>query len=507
MNALLLATLLSSSPYRGNKFYDEPVNGSTKLGDDQAQYYGNSNKYWFIYNSSSTQWEMWTTNSDGGGTDALLLTVDDGTRDMLMYSINLYGVPTSYGATNTLTLSQYGIFGTTATTDATPATTSIHAANALASAATNTTGANLALSGGAAASKVALTAAGLTGDTVTFTVDGFDYVCTENGTTDSTHFDCQGETNAVCATNLSTCVNSQVVGWRASANSPTSGTAYFSRDEKEIGTDSFDSAWLTVSTSDPTNAVITEGLRGSLLLASKMALLPPALGKQTTENPALLTTAQTVTIADGSTIADWRNWIIKAPVINGVSGGGTETVTRATTLYVDGAPSGSNITISNPYSLWIDAGVSRFDGNVVGNSGTSPVSFTVGQVGTENAVTGADALVVADCGRWTSVTAGIDGNTIVLPDVTATTAGCRFTITYTGANGGALLDISPLDSTADGIYGSCHNAATITTFSGTDDADIGLVKATSIKGDFIELVSDGVNGYYVLGCGGIWTNN
>ena len=145
--------------------------------------------------------------------------------------------------------------------------------------------------------------------------------------------------------------------------------------------------------------------------------------------------------------------------------------------------------------------------NSVVGSGSGTVTFPQGFAGTENAVTGADSLVVADCGRWTSVTVGIDTNQIVLPDVTGVPAGCTFRIQYTGASAGALLDISPLDSTADGIYGSCDSGAAIVTFSGTDDADIGLVKATSIKGDWIDLVSDGVNGFYVHGCMGVWANN
>ena len=129
------------------------------------------------------------------------------------------------------------------------------------------------------------------------------------------------------------------------------------------------------------------------------------------------------------------------------------------------------------------------------------------KVGVFNDVTGADSLGLADCGRVTSVTAGIDTFTITLPDTLTVGAGCEYTISYNGANGGALVDISPLDSTADGIYGSCTVAAAVVSFSGTDDADIGLTKATGLKGDWIKLVSDGLNGWYVIGCEGIWANN
>lgn len=42
------------------------------------------------------------------------------------------------------------------------------------------------------------------------------------------------------------------------------------------------------------------------------------------------------------------------------------TITDAATLYVENAPAvGTNTTITNAYALWVDAGVSRFDGDVV----------------------------------------------------------------------------------------------------------------------------------------------
>jgi len=55
-----------------------------------------------------------------------------------------------------------------------------------------------------------------------------------------------------------------------------------------------------------------------------------------------------------------------APTINGVVGGGTETVTNAATVYIDNAPSGSNITFTNgPYALLVNAGDSKFGGQVI----------------------------------------------------------------------------------------------------------------------------------------------
>lgn len=86
-----------------------------------------------------------------------------------------------------------------------------------------------------------------------------------------------------------------------------------------------------------------------------------------------------------------------------------------------------------------------------------------------NAVTGTDALTAADCGKITTVTAGIDTHTLTLPEA-STVIGCTFHIVYIGADGGALLDISPLDSDADGIEGTCDPGTDTApvTFSGTD---------------------------------------
>ena len=70
----------------------------------------------------------------------------------------------------------------------------------------------------------------------------------------------------------------------------------------------------------------------------------------------------TTSMLSGATIANERFNIFEAPVINGVAGGATETITSAATVYIAAATSGSNITFTNgPYALWVDAGTTRFD--------------------------------------------------------------------------------------------------------------------------------------------------
>lgn len=114
-------------------------------------------------------------------------------------------------------------------------------------------------------------------------------------------------------------------------------------------------------------------------------------------------------------------------------------------------------------------------------------------------------LDASDCGKHIFATADMDTKTITLPALAAVPDGCEFHIHYTGADGGALLDISP--NAADGIEGSCTLAASVVELSGTDDADIGLTKATIKKGDVISLVSGDADDWYAYGIQGICANN
>ena len=73
-------------------------------------------------------------------------------------------------------------------------------------------------------------------------------------------------------------------------------------------------------------------------------------------------------LASGTTITNEKAFIFNAPLINGVTGGATETCTNCATVYINNAPSGSDISFTNgPYALWVNAGAVRFDGNVTYN--------------------------------------------------------------------------------------------------------------------------------------------
>jgi len=87
-----------------------------------------------------------------------------------------------------------------------------------------------------------------------------------------------------------------------------------------------------------------------------------------TESPAInfnASTTQIITLADATALTNQRAFVFNAQTLNGIAGGNTESITNAATVYINAAPSGSNITFTNgPYALWVDDGAVRFDGTV-----------------------------------------------------------------------------------------------------------------------------------------------
>lgn len=78
----------------------------------------------------------------------------------------------------------------------------------------------------------------------------------------------------------------------------------------------------------------------------------------------------TQTLSNGATLALGRQMAIIHNVYNAASG--TATVTDAATLYLDSAPTGgAGVTLTNPYTIWVDNGTTRLDGNLV-LLGTNP---------------------------------------------------------------------------------------------------------------------------------------
>lgn len=98
-------------------------------------------------------------------------------------------------------------------------------------------------------------------------------------------------------------------------------------------------------------------------------------------------------------------------------------------------------------------------------------------------------LTATECG--TTVTSNTNGIIFTLPP---TSANMTFRIQNIGTNGTALISLSP--NSVDKIMGG--------NIAGNDNKDRQNTKTTQKLGDFIEVVGDGVNGWYVTKVRGIW---
>lgn len=107
-------------------------------------------------------------------------------------------------------------------------------------------------------------------------------------------------------------------------------------------------------------------------------------------------------------------------------------------------------------------------------------------------------LTEADSGKIFFVT--VDAKVITLP---ATVAGVKYTFINKGADGGVAINVSP--AAADAIHGTT-NASTNVVLSGVDNKDAINTKGTATTGDYITIIGDGTEGWYVIGCGGIWAS-
>ena len=86
--ALLFMATLAGSPHwptaDGGGGGAHPADTTLALDDDVPAEYGTGADYWQVYNSTGTQWELWTTDADGVGGDEVVLAIPDGTDDLVM---------------------------------------------------------------------------------------------------------------------------------------------------------------------------------------------------------------------------------------------------------------------------------------------------------------------------------------------------------------------------------------------------------------------------------------
>lgn len=90
------------------------------------------------------------------------------------------------------------------------------------------------------------------------------------------------------------------------------------------------------------------------------------------------------------------------------------TIADAATVYISGVPlAGANVTLTNPWSLWIDSGNARFDGALKITGGTSPTTASAGMLDfdTNAWASGRGAMQVYDGTANTYVLAALASDT------------------------------------------------------------------------------------------------
>lgn len=198
---------------------------------------------------------------------------------------------------------------------------------------------------------------------------------------------------------------------------------------------------------------LTKGTTSNFGIRLAQPGLPNSVGATTDSSAFVLTTAS---VAMGNQTATTTNaYGVFLGIQTYTSTTLTRTITNAHTLYIEGAPVAStNVTFTNTaYSLFVDAGNSRFDGRILAAKG-------------------------ADVASAATITLGNDGNYF---DITGTTN--IDYITTTGWTAGSIIVLQ-----FDGIL--TVNDSTATPPGGT--ANINLSAAyVSTAGDTLTLIYDG----------------
>ena len=282
----------------------------------------------------------------------------------------------------------------------------------------------------------------------------------------------------------------------------------------------------------------------TLTFGTNLATFASTTGATITFTPAtthtgIATFSDALTLSDGATFdqsannvltfaensEDWELTFASNSVTMASTTGAVLTITPATTItgaltqtgdatlnggagaLAFGAAS-SSVTTTDNSATGLDIGATGLTNmiRIVTTDDAEYVQFQ-GVAGASTAIVGANVtLDASDCGKWHTISAAFDTFLITLPALSAVPTGCELKFHYIGANGGALVDITP--NAADGIEGGCTLAASVVTFSGTDDADVGLTKASILKGDTITITDVGdADDWYASRIQGICANN
>lgn len=132
---------------------------------------------------------------------------------------------------------------------------------------------------------------------------------------------------------------------------------------------------------------------------------------------AAATYTDSSTAASGTVASSGINAIARPTI---AASNATVTYTDAATLYVANSPAnGTNVTITNPWSIWIAAGNARFDGNLLLKGTTSALGYG----------TGAGGTVTQATSRTTGVTLNKGTGAITMFSAAGSTTAATFTVT------------------------------------------------------------------------------
>lgn len=194
-------------------------------------------------------------------------------------------------------------------------------------------------------------------------------------------------------------------------------------------------------------------------------------------------------LADGTSITNYRFTQFRGQTLNGVAGGGSETVTNAATVYIDAAPSGSNITLTNPYALWVDDGAVRFDGTVTYNSSQTATGDITIQKADPSLIY--DVVTATDTDFWAGVQddAGSDDDDTYQIGK-GTTPGTTPRFTMTGAGAISLVDkLTTYNNIATVSNGVPSEVATIDTAGLTANVSVATLYSVPSSGEGMYRVS------------------
>lgn len=121
----------------------------------------------------------------------------------------------------------------------------------------------------------------------------------------------------------------------------------------------------------------------------------------------------------------------------------------------------------------------------------------IGSGGLYTTSTTSRTLTASECGNIISMATGT--TVFTLP---ATVANCELTFVNAVAGPNATMTIDP--NASDKIMGGVTLATTTVTIAGADGAYVINTGGTTVKGDWITLVGDGVDGWFIIGSKGIF---